>query len=1024
MRSNEGTTRKERSPSRTFASATSTLVALLVVALLCGGCERRRERWRERWGRKIETAETSTANAPLKTPSRERPPAIPGLTADAALRATVDAYSNAKFYADDAYFELVCDFDAQGRDRRTLRVPCSFAFAKPNFVRMEVGSGVLWSDGETVRAEILDDARAGRRLELPAPLLTSSIKELYPDAELAEAMDLRVSPTVFWAPPQAILTLAQDPLRTLVPKGARTRLLRPEYLRFVDETSAAETLVACDRVEIDAEGGVRVFWLDRQTKGLVRVEFPLEGVAVPDDVDRVAELRLEFPNQILSDVAPTDLSRFRDPPRRPNAPNVSNAASPTEKTAVLPENAENAVAQSSPDAADANAENAASSVVRVVDRFLPPELATLGRPFPPLEARSLAAGLPDAKLGARRDDGKKTLVCFWGSSLANAPNAGPLSSVALREFEQTARYNADDERLAFLAVDVDPPEKPDAAVRAEYAAQGATVPLFRLDRAALRAFDFPLADVPSFALVDERGIVQKIVREPASFVALQRLLVRALDGGDLYNDDFNAYYADVKRFVESLEAADANDLYRVASQEREPSPSALPPRRYPKTFELREIWRCVELFAPTNPLAVSASDPDFDAARAFAPVENADADVADDDALLNNVATLKNSNDASADPAVDEKTSSASDASLNNVAPQKKSNAASSPTSPLPSTPSDAFVPLAVADALPSDLVVVPCDGNALALVDSQGRVVRKTTPAAAVGEPISFVRTVRFDGGRRYYVASSRLQSQKAHRFDENFNDLGTLDVGKLQNQRIGDARFVDADGDGTPELALGLVGAPSSNAPTPRGLYVVESERPKIRWKDESVLDPYRLGVRYRSNATPRQTLLATTRSGGLVGSIVENDAATGERLAEYRADDGASFVWFAVSDKTPTGESSVVAIAANESAQSAYFVGLGVDGTTLWKTPIDWEAGGQMERVVSGDLDGDGVDEWLVASPNGVVRFFRANGEPFDVFQFGAEIAGVCVARWNGASHLIVADAERLSAWRVEPRARPRR
>lgn len=985
MRPNEGTTRKERSTSRTFALATSTFVALLVVALLCGGCERRRERWSERWGRNAENAETP----PSGTPRSEHPPEIPGLTADAALRATVAAYSNAKFYADDAYLELVCDFDAQGRDRRTLRVPCSFAFAKPNFVRMAIGSGVLWSDGETVRAEILDAARAGRRLEFPAPLLTSSIKELYPDAELAEAMDLRVSPTVFWAPPQAILTLAQDPLRTLVPEGARTRLLRPEYLRFVDGANGAETLVPCDRVEIDAEGGARVFWLDRETKGLVRVEFPLEGVAVPDDVDRVAELRLEFPNQILSDVAPTDSSRFREPPRRPNAPNVSSPPRPT---------------------AD-DAENAESPAVRVVDRFLPPELAPLGRPFPPVEVRSLAADLSDAKLGAQRDDGKKTLVCFWGSSLADAPNAGPLSAVALREFEQTARYNADDARLAFLAVAVAPPEKSDDAVRAEYAAQNATVPLFRLDRAALRAFDFPLADVPSFALLDERGIVQKIVREPTSFVALQRLLVRALDGGDLYNDDFNAYYADVKRFVESLETADANDVYRVASQARDPSPSALPPRRYPKTFGLREIWRCDELFAPTNPLAVSASDPDFDAARAFAPVENAAAS-------LNNVAEPQKSNGASAASVVDAETDV--DA-LNNVAPPKKSNETSTPP---PSPPSDAFVPLAVADALPPDLLVVPCDGNALALVDSQGRVVRKTTPAAAVGEPISFVRTVRFGGGRRYYVASSRLQSQKAHRFDENFNDLGTLDVGKLQNQRIGDARFVDADGDGTPELALGLVGAPSANAPTPRGLYVVESERPKIRWKDESVLDPYRLGVRYRSNATPRQTLLATTRSGGLVGSIVENDAATGERLAEYRADDGASFVWFAVSDKTPTGDSNVVAIASNESSQSAYFVGLGADGTPLWKTPIDWKESGQMERVVSGDLDGDGVDEWLVASPNGVVRFFRATGEPFDVFQFGSEISGVCVARWNGASHLIVADAERISAWRVEPRTRPRR
>ncbi|MBQ2788852.1 MAG: hypothetical protein IJE97_04390, partial [Thermoguttaceae bacterium] len=767
-------------------------------------------------------------------------------------------------------------------------------------------------------------------------------------------------------------TLAQDPLRTLVPEGAQTRLLQPEYLRFVDETTGAETLVACDRVEIDAEGGVRVLWLDRETKGLVRFEFPLEQVAVPNEVDRVAELRLEFPNQILSDVAPTDLTRFREPPRRPNEPNVSLRSAP--------------LAQ--------NAKNAAPPAVRVVDRFLPPELSALGRAFPTVRARSLVSGFSDATLGGPRDDGKKTIVCFWGSSTADAPNAGSLSASALREFEQAAQYNAADARLAFLAVNFDPAEKSDDAVRAEYGTKGSTAPLFRLDRAAFRNVDFPLPSVPSLALLDERGIVQKYVREPISFVALQRLLVRALDGGDLYNDDFNAHYAAVKRFVESLEAADANDRYRVATEQSEPTPASIPPRRYPKTFGLREIWRFDELYAPTNPLAVSASDPDFDAANAFERLPD-DAENAPE-----NVANVENGAK-----------------NADNVSSPAKSNAPRS-------EPPDALVPLAVADALPADLVVVPCDGNALALLTSRGRLVRKTTPAAAVGEPISFVRTVRFDGGRRYYVASSRLQSRKAHRFDENFNDLGTLDFGKLQNQRVGDARFLDADGDGTPELALGLVGAPSPNAPSPHGLYVVESERPKIRWKDESVLEPYRLGVRRRSNATPRQTLLATTRSQGLVGSIVENDAATGERLAEYRADDGGSFVWFAVADAATPGESNVVAIVESATPKTACFVGLGSDGSTRWKTPIDWEESGQMERVVSGDLDGDGVDEWLVASPNGVVRFFRATGEPFDVFQFGAEIAGVCVARWNGVPHLIVADAEKVSAWRVEPRTRPRR
>ena len=115
--------------------------------------------------------------------------------------------------------------------------------------------------------------------------------------------------------------------------------------------------------------------------------------------------------------------------------------------------------------------------------------------------QSLVSGFSDATLGGPRDDGKKTVVCFWGSSNADAPNAGSLSGNALREFDQAAQYNADDARLAFLAVNFDPAEKSDEAVRAEYGTKGATAPLFRLDRAALREFDFPAPDVPSLALL-------------------------------------------------------------------------------------------------------------------------------------------------------------------------------------------------------------------------------------------------------------------------------------------------------------------------------------------------------------------------------------------------------------------------------------------------------------------------------------------------------------------------------------------
>ncbi|MBP5621722.1 MAG: hypothetical protein J6X44_06885, partial [Thermoguttaceae bacterium] len=92
----------------------------------------------------------------------------------------------------------------------------------------------------------------------------------------------------------------------------------------------------------------------------------------------------------------------------------------------------------------------------------------------------------------------------------------------------------------------------------------------------------------------------------------------------------------------------------------------------------------------------------------------------------------------------------------------------------------------------PDELVVVPCDGNALALVSTSGNLIRKTSPAAAPGEPIGFARSIDFGQGKRYYAASAGNQSGKLHRFDKNFHDLGSLDVG-ARGQFVGDALFAD---------------------------------------------------------------------------------------------------------------------------------------------------------------------------------------------------------------------------------------
>ena len=111
------------------------------------------------------------------------------------------------------------------------------------------------------------------------------------------------------------------------------------------------------------------------------------------------------------------------------------------------------------------------------------------------------------------------------------------------------------------------------------------------------------------------------------------------------------------------------------------------------------------------------------------------------------------------------------------------------------------------------------------------------------------------------------------------------------------------------------------------------------------------------------------------------------------------------------------SFAAICVDEVADVAYFTGYDAAGNELWRNVISSAKDDLHERIKSGDVDGDGFDEWILISENGVVQFFNSAGVETDVFQYGAKITGACLARWGGISYLIVTESRRTSAWRIE-------
>lgn len=481
---------------------------------------------------------------------------IPDLRPEELLRDVIDVYHRAKIYSDVGFVKTVYEIDGAPV---TYRFPASVTLQKPNFVRMEVAEGILACDGENIWGKILDPFYDNQILKRKAPLLLSSIRELYPDIKLADAMDLPVPPNIFWVPPQLILLLAKEPLKTLT-AGADLKLLEPRYLRQ-DDGKGAESRIPCDRIAVNASDGTRVFWIDRETKGVVRIELPLEQIQAPEGVERVLELSMDFPIQILSDESPStsDIE-----------PGMFS----------IPQRARD----------------------ETVDHFLPPEQTFYGNRAPSVRLSPLISGFSPISL----DDPQQHIRVFalWGGA-GETPLIWNRSQALLKEMEVAARMFAHNDRIEFYAVNVDPPGRANADILSDYGDMGLSFPLYRINRTDLQKSSIARIAVPSLIFVDSDGIVQKYYSRPISYVTIQFQLVLLSDGKNIFHSDVAAFRSLTGGFEETVRAADENDYYAIKTDMKGEEPKIADPAE-PTTFRLEKVWDR-QLLDPANPLVIADS---------------------------------------------------------------------------------------------------------------------------------------------------------------------------------------------------------------------------------------------------------------------------------------------------------------------------------------------------------------------------------------------------------------------------------
>lgn len=322
--------------------------------------------------------------------------------------------------------------------------------------------------------------------------------------------------------------------------------------------------------------------------------------------------------------------------------------------------------------------------------------------------------------------------------------------------------------------------------------------------------------------------------------------------------------------------------------------------------------------------------------------------------------------------------------------------------------------PLWTSDAarFPGNMLAVHGDGDSrVYLLDGGKTVVELASGGQAAathklalpeGSDVTYLRTTVDPTGKRYFAGTAPAQ-QQCHVFDDSFQTLLSF-PSEGQHAGISDIQLADLDGNGQVELLVGYW--------DDVGVQCVALEG-KRNWSNRSVQDVFSIAVSGPDAGGQRAILCANRR-----GSIVPIDALgnAGQQILL----DGRYFRLISAADMDGDGQAEYCAIGilldGNEVA-----IGLNSLGQEVWTYPLPKGAHPQpIEMIQAGNLVGD-QKQWIFAAPDGSVHIVAADGKPVDKFNYGAELAGIVVAKLDGKPALLISSRSegqgKLEAFRLQ-------
>ncbi len=399
------------------------------------------------------------SDSPAATPPLSEPEAI--------LRRMIDTYRDARTYADQGVVRLRYRTDGQWtEDEGRLAV----RFERPNRLLVRVYQLTLASDGQRWQIHVADP----QTRDLDGQIVVRSAPD---QARLENIYDEPVTRDVIaggiGGPPVTLeLLLSDAPLAHLFAPAVRRELLA------VQSVGGRE----CHRVQVGLEEGPVVFWIDRQSHLLRRLEYPTDRLKTrldPDGTIQDLSLIADFREASVNADLGGDEFSFRIP-----------------------------------------------SDAKIVSRFvLPP------RPLP----SDLLGRLPEAFHFVDLNSEKLTQESLLGKTAVLAWfNIHPASEMCLKQLAEVRRGFAEDEPVVFLAVCTEPTTVGNQQLARLTDSWHLGLPIVR-DLAACGRDVFDIPGAPTVVVLDPRGVVQgfEVGANPALAEVLPHVVRHVIAGQDL-----------------------------------------------------------------------------------------------------------------------------------------------------------------------------------------------------------------------------------------------------------------------------------------------------------------------------------------------------------------------------------------------------------------------------------------------------------------------------------------------------------